>query len=46
MEQAPWPAGAEDRRHARGILCRLEDAAEVARGLTALWTDPDRRLAA
>jgi nifR3 family TIM-barrel protein len=46
VEQAPWPASAEDRRHARGVLCRLEAPGEVAHGLTALWTDPDRRLAA
>jgi tRNA-dihydrouridine synthase B len=46
VEQAPWPASAEDRRLARGVLCRLESAAEVEQGLTALWTDPGRRLAA
>ena len=46
VEQAPWPESAEDRRQARGLLCRLEDPAEIERGLTALWTDPDRRLAA
>lgn len=46
VEQAPWPACAEDRRQARGVLCRLETPAEVERGLTGLWTDPDRRLAA
>jgi len=46
VEQAPWPANTEDRRAARGFLCRLESPAEVERGLTALWADPDRRLAA
>jgi nifR3 family TIM-barrel protein len=46
VEQAPWPASPEARRAARGELCRLEDAKSVERGLTALWTDPDRRLAA
>ncbi|MFI4964794.1 MAG: tRNA dihydrouridine synthase DusB [Caulobacterales bacterium] len=46
VEQAPWPASAEDRRLARGVLCRLESAAEVEQGLTALWTYPERRLAA
>jgi tRNA-dihydrouridine synthase len=46
VEQAPWPASAEDRRQARGLLCRLESPGEVERGLTALWSEPDRRLAA
>jgi tRNA-dihydrouridine synthase B len=46
VEQAPWPASADDRRQARGALCRLDNAADVERGLTALWTDPERRLAA
>src|SRR5450432_4089235 len=46
VEQAPWPASGEDRRQARGVLCRLDDPGEVERGLTTLWTDPDRRLAA
>jgi tRNA-dihydrouridine synthase B len=44
VEQAPWPAAAEDRRAAR--LCRLESPREVEDGLVALWTDPPRRLAA
>jgi nifR3 family TIM-barrel protein len=46
VEQAPWPASAEDRRHARGVLCRLDAPGEVERALSALWIDPDRRLAA
>ncbi|WP_372786102.1 tRNA dihydrouridine synthase DusB [Phenylobacterium sp.] len=46
VDQAPWPADAEARREARGILCRLEAPGEVERGLTALWADPERRLAA
>jgi nifR3 family TIM-barrel protein len=46
VEQAPWPAGHEDRRQARGVLCRFESPGEVERGLTALWGDPERRLAA
>ena len=46
VEQAPWPASAEHRREARSRLCRLEDPAEVEQGLTALWIDPQRRLAA
>ena len=46
VEQAPWPADAEARRRARGALCRLESPAEVEAALAALWSDPDRRLAA
>ncbi len=46
IEQAPWPAGALDRRAARGVLCRLEDPAEVEAGLSRLWLDTDARLAA
>jgi nifR3 family TIM-barrel protein len=46
IEQAPWPASAELRREARGVLCRLEDPAQVEAGLAALWTNPERRLAA
>jgi nifR3 family TIM-barrel protein len=46
VEQAPWPADADHRRQARGLLCRLESPAEVEQGLIALWTDPERRLAA
>ncbi len=46
VEQAPWPAAAEERRAARGRLCRLEDAREVERALTQLWGRPERRLAA
>jgi tRNA-dihydrouridine synthase B len=46
IEQAPWPASAEDRRAARGVLCRLENPSDVEQGLTSLWTDPERRLAA
>jgi nifR3 family TIM-barrel protein len=46
VEQAPWPAAAEDRRAARSRLCRLEDAREVERALTELWGQPGRRLAA
>jgi len=41
VEQAPWPASAEARREAKRRLCAAESAAEVERGLTALWT-PDR----
>ncbi|HLZ76244.1 tRNA dihydrouridine synthase DusB [Phenylobacterium sp.] len=46
IEQAPWPTSPEQRREARSLLCRLEDAAEVEAGLTALWTGPERRMAA
>ena len=46
IEQAPWPASAEVRREARAALCRLDDAGAVEAGLTALWMDPERRLAA
>jgi len=46
IDQAPWPESAEARREARSRLCRLEDAASVEAGLTALWRAPERRLAA
>jgi nifR3 family TIM-barrel protein len=46
VEQAPWPASAETRREARSLLCRLDDPAAVERGLTQLWSEPERRLAA
>jgi nifR3 family TIM-barrel protein len=46
VEQAPWPAGADERRAARGRLCRLETAGEVEVALAELWTGPERRLAA
>ena len=46
VEQAPWPASADDRRAARGVLCRLENPSDVEHGLAALWTDPERSLAA
>jgi nifR3 family TIM-barrel protein len=46
IEQAPWPASAETRREARSLLCRLDDPAHVEEGLTQLWSEPERRLAA
>ena len=46
IENAPWPETAEARRAARSTLCRLDDPAEVEAGLTALWCDPQPRLAA
>ncbi|MDB5465452.1 MAG: nifR3 [Phenylobacterium sp.] len=46
IESAPWPASSQARREARSAMCRLEDAREVERGLTALWRTQDHRLAA
>jgi nifR3 family TIM-barrel protein len=46
IEQAPWPVSVEARREARGALCRLEAPAAVEQGLTQLWSEPERRLAA
>ncbi len=37
VEQAPWPAGAAERRAAKARLCRLEASDAVERGLAALW---------
>jgi tRNA-dihydrouridine synthase B len=42
IENAPWPASPQARREARSRLCRLEEAAEVERELSALWLSPDR----
>jgi len=39
IDQAPWPATSELRREARRSLCRLEDPADVAAALSALWLD-------
>lgn len=46
IEQAPWPADPSERRAARAQLCRLETPAAVEAALTALWRNPERRLAA
>jgi tRNA-dihydrouridine synthase B len=46
VEHAPWPADPLVRREARSRLCRLDDPMAVERGLTALWRDPEGRLAA
>lgn len=47
VDNAPWPMQAEDRRRARQALCRLEEAAQVERSLTALWSGhPLERMAA
>lgn len=37
VEQAPWPADPTERRAAKSALCRLDDPADVATGLAALW---------
>jgi nifR3 family TIM-barrel protein len=46
VDNGPRPTQAEARRSARQTLCRLEEPALVEQGLTALWRDPDARLAA
>lgn len=46
IDLAPWPVSAEDRRAARGRLCRLETAREIELQLADLWSSADRRLAA
>jgi nifR3 family TIM-barrel protein len=38
VEQAPWPAVAEDRRAAKAALCRLETPGAVEGALSTLWT--------
>ncbi len=45
VEQAPWPADTGARREAKARLCRLDRAADVEAGLTALWSE-ERRAAA
>lgn len=37
VEQAPWPADPLDRRAAKSHLCRLDEASDIKRELTALW---------
>lgn len=37
VEQAPWPASPEERRAAKGRICRLDDPSEVAEALARLW---------
>jgi tRNA-dihydrouridine synthase B len=39
IEQAPCPASSDARRAARSMLCRLDSALEVERGLAALWAE-------
>jgi tRNA-dihydrouridine synthase B len=40
VEQAPWPADAAERRAAKSRLCRLDDPADIAEALAALWREP------
>ncbi|MDP3405726.1 MAG: tRNA dihydrouridine synthase DusB [Brevundimonas sp.] len=40
VEQAPWPAEADARRTAKARLCRLDQPAQVAEALAALWDPP------
>ena len=37
IEQAPCPASPDERRAARGVLCRLDSARDVEAGLDRLW---------
>ena len=37
IEQAPCPASSDERRAARGVLCRLDSARDVETGLDRLW---------
>ena len=46
LEQAPWPERAEDRRAAKGRLCRMEDPDEVEAALADLWMRRPERAAA
>lgn len=46
VEAAPFLTGPEDRRSARGGLCRLETANDVEAGLIELWAGQGPRLAA
>jgi nifR3 family TIM-barrel protein len=46
IENARWPASAEDRRAARSRLCRMTSAMDVEMALTALWLRPNFKLAA
>ena len=46
IEAAPWPVDPQDRRIAKGRLCRLETPAEVEVALTELWVPFAGRLAA
>ena len=46
IDNVPLPADPLARRAARAALCRLDHPLAVERGLTALWRDPEGRLAA
>jgi tRNA-dihydrouridine synthase len=39
VENAPWPACAEDRRAAKARLCRLDRPAEIEAALAGLWLE-------
>ncbi|HLG90303.1 MAG TPA: tRNA dihydrouridine synthase DusB [Alphaproteobacteria bacterium] len=41
VEEAPWPAAPDARRHAKARLCRLERPAEVEAALARLWLDEE-----
>lgn len=45
VERGPFPAGAMQRREAKGRLCRLEQPHEVRAALKALWAEPQRAAA-
>lgn len=42
IEQGPAPEDGEERRVARGRICRLEEPADVEAALTALWRAGER----
>ncbi|HEX7758899.1 MAG TPA: tRNA dihydrouridine synthase DusB [Caulobacteraceae bacterium] len=46
VEQAPWSGSAQDRRAARGRLCRLDEASDIEAGLADQWRRETERLAA
>ena len=46
VEKAPWPADPAERRAAKSRLCRLDDPAQVERGLAQLWGHDGGRQAA
>ena len=46
IENAPWPASAEERRAARSRLCRMTSARDVESALTELWLLANIKLAA
>jgi tRNA-dihydrouridine synthase B len=46
IDQALWPAQADERRGARARLCRLDTPPEIESALAALWLTGEDRLAA